>query len=188
MSSLGFIVALLSLTGAANAMLKPIEADFHPFGNKAVTVYKTTPRAIRRSISIFRWIGAQPIGGCNRLLLWRQLCNRSPAQFSTTAEYFATCGLVAASAEYRITTIHRTPPERCAEEGKSAIRWLRMNARHLGIDGMRVIARRGARRAGNGVYCDTRSNWCSDLSSLATAPLRSQWFGTRNNRGHRPWW
>ena len=37
MSSLGFIVALLSLTGAANATLKPIEADFHPVGNKAVT-------------------------------------------------------------------------------------------------------------------------------------------------------
>jgi hypothetical protein len=35
---------------------------------------------------------------------------------------------------------------------------------------------------------NTRSNWCSDLSSVATAPLRSQWFGARHNTGHRPWW
>jgi hypothetical protein len=44
MSSLGFNVAILSLTGVANATLKPIEADFHPSGNKIVTVYKTTPQ------------------------------------------------------------------------------------------------------------------------------------------------
>jgi|SRR6267154_13119 len=121
MSSLGFIVALLSLTGAANATLKPIEADFHPLGNKAVTVYKTTPSAKLKVYLYFPpdWSAAdrRPAivffcgGGC---------ATGSPAQFSTTAEYFATRGLVAASAEYRITTIHHPPPERCAEDGKSS--------------------------------------------------------------------
>jgi len=42
-----------------------------------------------------------------------------------------------------------------------------------------------ARWAGIGYLANTRLNWCSDSSSLATAPLRSQWFGTRNNTGHR---
>jgi acetyl esterase/lipase len=68
----------------------------------------------------------------------------NPAQFASTAAYFATRGLVAASAEYRIASIHHTPPERCIEDGKSAIRWLRMNARHLGIDDGRVIAGGGS--------------------------------------------
>src|SRR5690242_12278185 len=49
----------------------------------------------------------------------------SPAQFATTAEYFATRGLVAASGEYRI------------EDGKSAIRSLRMNARRMGMTAKR---------------------------------------------------
>jgi len=87
MSSLGFIVALLSLTGAANATLKPIEADFHPIGNKAVTVYKTTPQGDLKTYLYFPpdWSAAdrrQAIvfffgGGC---------ATGSPAQFSTRWE------------------------------------------------------------------------------------------------------
>lgn len=68
----------------------------------------------------------------------------SPEQFASTAEYFATRGLVAASAEYRIESIHHTPPQACAEDGNSAIRWLRMNASRLGIDPARIIAGGGS--------------------------------------------
>jgi acetyl esterase/lipase len=68
----------------------------------------------------------------------------SPAQFAATAEYFAARGMIAAAPEYRIESIHHTPPERCIEDGKSAIRWLRMNARHLGIDMRSVIAGGGS--------------------------------------------
>jgi hypothetical protein len=67
MSSLGFIVALLSLTGAANATLMPIEADFHAIGNEAVTVFLALFSAgLERGRS----------AACDRLLLWRRLCNR----------------------------------------------------------------------------------------------------------------
>jgi acetyl esterase/lipase len=72
----------------------------------------------------------------------------SPAQFAATAEYFAGRGMIATTPEYRIESIHHTPPERCIEDGKSAIRWLRMNARHLGIDTRRVIAGGGSSGAG----------------------------------------
>ncbi len=68
----------------------------------------------------------------------------SPTQFAATAEYFAGRGIIAAAPEYRMASIHHTPPERCIEDGKSAIRWLRMNARHLGIDTRRVIAGGGS--------------------------------------------
>src|SRR6267154_5782940 len=50
---------------------------------------------------------------------------------------------------------------------------------------MRGLCWRAGRESG---ILRIRANWCSDLSSLATAPLRSQWFGTRSNTGHRPWW
>ena len=140
-----FVIALLSVTGAAVAALKPIDADINPAGNKAIAVYKETPqgdlkvnlyfppgwRAADRRPAIVFFFGVGFFSG-------------SPAQFTTTAEYFATRGLVAASAEYRIGNVHHTPPERCAEDAKSAIRWLRMNARHLGIDAGRVIAGGGS--------------------------------------------
>jgi carboxylesterase type B len=45
----------------------------------------------------------------------------NPAQFASTAAYFAARGMVAASAEYRIESIHRTAPRACAEDAKSAI-------------------------------------------------------------------
>src|SRR5690349_11822002 len=70
--------------------------------------------------------------------------NKAVAVYKTTPQYFAARGLVATTPEYRIESIHHTPPERCIEDGKSAIRWVRMNARHLGIDTRRVIAGGGS--------------------------------------------
>jgi acetyl esterase/lipase len=138
-------LAFLSVVSAMPAALKPIDADLQPIANKAVVTYKTTPqgdlkmnlyfpagwrKADRRPAIVFFFGGSCATG--------------SPAQFATTAEYFATRGMVAASAEYRIESIHHTPPKRCAEDGKSAIRWLRMNARALGINAGRLIAGGGS--------------------------------------------
>jgi acetyl esterase/lipase len=139
------VLVFLSLSGAAGASLIAIEDEIQPAGNKAVLVYKTTPqgdlkinlyfppkwKATDRRPAIVFFFG----GSC---------ATGSPAQFATTAEYFATRGLVAASAEYRIESVHHTLPERCIEDGKSAVRWLRMNARHLGIDEGRLIAGGGS--------------------------------------------
>ncbi len=145
MRPLAFVLLSLSLPGTAGAALKPIEADLRPIGNKAVAVYKTTPqgdlkinlyfppdwKASDRRPAIVFFFG----GSCAR---------GSPAQFAPTAEYFAGRGLVAAAPEYRIANIHHTPPERCIEDGKSAIRWLHMSAPHLGIDPGRIIAGGGS--------------------------------------------
>lgn len=145
MRILRVVLALLWLVRAVSAGLKPIETDLHPVGNKAVAVYKTTPQGDLRINLYFppdwRDTDRRPAivfffgGSC---------ATGSPVQYATTAEYFATRGLVAASAEYRIESIHHTPPEACAEDAKSAIRWLRMNARRLGIDVGRVIAGGGS--------------------------------------------
>src|SRR5437868_819606 len=138
-------LAFLILVSGIAAALKPIDADLHPLDNKAVSTYKTTPqgdlrvnlyfppgwkKADRRPAIIFFFGGSCATG--------------TPAQFASTAQYFATRGLVAVSAEYRIENIHHTPPRACAEDAKSAIRWLRMNAARLGIDPTRLIAGGGS--------------------------------------------
>jgi acetyl esterase len=68
----------------------------------------------------------------------------SPSQFTSTAKYFASRGMVTASSEYRIRNKHQTGPEKCIEDAKSAIRWLRANARTLGIDPNRIAAGGGS--------------------------------------------
>lgn len=65
-------------------------------------------------------------------------------QFMAQADYFASRGLVAASADYRIKSIHKTEPDKCVEDAKSAVRWLRQHAAELGIDPDKVIASGGS--------------------------------------------
>lgn len=135
----------LSLSGAASAALTLIADEIQPHGNKAVMVYKTTPQGDLKVNLYFppKW-KATDHRPAIVFFFGGSCATGSPEQFATTAEYFATRGLIAASAEYRIESVHHTPPERCIEDGKSAIRWLRMNARHLGIDAGRLIAGGGS--------------------------------------------
>jgi acetyl esterase/lipase len=72
---------------------------------------------------------------------WR---NGSYLQFVPQAEYFATRGLVAISADYRIESKHKTRPDRAIEDARTAVRWVRANAGKLGIDPDRVIASGGS--------------------------------------------
>src|SRR5260370_11265388 len=116
MRILRVVLALLWLVRAVPAALKPIETDLHPIGNKAVAVYKTTPQGDLRINLYFppdwRDTDRRPAivfffgGSC---------ATGSPAQYTTTAEYFATRGLVAASAEYRTerstTRLRRRAPK-----------------------------------------------------------------------------
>jgi acetyl esterase len=139
------VLVVESVIGTASAALKPIDMDIHPVDSKAMAVYKRTPQGDlrinvyfppnwkandRRPAIVFFFAGSCATG--------------NPAQFAATAEYFAARGLVATAPEYRIESLHHTSPERCIEDGKSTIRWLRMNARHLGIDTRRVIAGGGS--------------------------------------------
>ena len=54
--------------------------------------------------------------------------------------YFASRGMVAASAQYRLLDRHGTTPLECIADAKSAIRWIRQNADGLNIDPGRVAA------------------------------------------------
>lgn len=68
----------------------------------------------------------------------------TPEQFFPQCEYLAKRGMVAISAEYRTKKHHGTSPLECANDGKSAIRWVRSNAQTLGIDSSKILAGGGS--------------------------------------------
>jgi acetyl esterase/lipase len=145
MTRVKILLALLTLATVAPSALKPTDGAITPVDNKTITVFKTTPQGDlkmnlyfpkdwkstdRRPAIVFFFGGGFVTG--------------TPAQFTTKAEYFASRGMVAATAEYRIGNKHHTPPEKCIEDAKSAVRWLRVNARNLGVDPTRVVAAGGS--------------------------------------------
>jgi acetyl esterase len=72
---------------------------------------------------------------------WR---NGSHQQFVPQAEYFASRGLVTACADYRIESAHKTTPDKCVEDAKSAMRWLRAKSRDFGVAPDRIVASGGS--------------------------------------------
>jgi len=64
--------------------------------------------------------------------------------FEKQAHYFAGRGLVAARADYRVRTRDGVTPDKCVEDARSAVRWLRKNADRLGIDPQQLIAAGGS--------------------------------------------
>ncbi len=68
----------------------------------------------------------------------------NPKQFFPHCRYFASRGMVAMSAEYRVKNKHGTTPFECTADGKSAVRWIRANAKKLGVDPERIVAGGGS--------------------------------------------
>lgn len=68
----------------------------------------------------------------------------APTQFYTHCAHLAERGMVAAAAEYRVKKKHGTSPDKCVSDGKSAVRYLRANAKKLGIDPDRIVAGGGS--------------------------------------------
>ena len=65
-------------------------------------------------------------------------------QFRPQAEHLARRGMVAALADYRVRSRHKTSPFACVADGKSAVRWLRANSARLGVDPKRIAAGGGS--------------------------------------------
>ena len=68
----------------------------------------------------------------------------TPAQFEQQCRYLASRGMVAMTAEYRIRNLHGTLATACVADGKSAVRWIRANAKRLGVDPGRIAAGGGS--------------------------------------------
>lgn len=65
-------------------------------------------------------------------------------QFQPQAEYFASRGLVAARADYRVKSRDGVTPDQCVQDARSAVRWMRKHAKELGIDPQKLIASGGS--------------------------------------------
>lgn len=68
----------------------------------------------------------------------------SPKQFEKHCAYLASRGMVAMTAEYRVSSRHGVKAVSCFRDAKSAMRWVRQNAKRLGVDPARVAAGGGS--------------------------------------------
>lgn len=68
----------------------------------------------------------------------------TPGQFLPHCQHLAERGMVAISVDYRVKSRQDAWPQDCIEDAKSAIRWVRKNAKRLGIDPKRVAAGGGS--------------------------------------------
>ena len=68
----------------------------------------------------------------------------SADQFVPQARYFASRGMVAMTVDYRVYTRQQARIVDCVADAQSAIRWVRANARRLGIDPDRIVASGGS--------------------------------------------
>jgi len=72
---------------------------------------------------------------------WR---SGSPQQFEQQCKYLASRGMVAMTADYRVSSRHNTQGKECVADAKSAVRWARQHADRLGIDPERILAGGGS--------------------------------------------
>ncbi|MBU63080.1 MAG: alpha/beta hydrolase [Opitutae bacterium] len=68
----------------------------------------------------------------------------TPGQFEMQCKYLASRGMVAITADYRVSSRNDTKATACVEDGKSAVRWIRKNARTLGVNSAKVAAGGGS--------------------------------------------
>jgi acetyl esterase/lipase len=68
----------------------------------------------------------------------------SPGQFAPHCEYFASRGMVAITADYRVSSRHGVKAVDCVKDAKSTIRYLRKHAEELGIDPEKIVASGGS--------------------------------------------
>lgn len=64
----------------------------------------------------------------------------TPLQFYRECAYYASKGMVAVSAEYRISYLHHSTPFESVDDAKDAIIWLRQNAAKWHIDPNRIVS------------------------------------------------
>ena len=68
----------------------------------------------------------------------------SPVQFLNQSKYLAARGMVAITADYRVASRYPVKVADCVRDANSAIRWVRQNAKRLGIDPDRIAAGGGS--------------------------------------------
>jgi acetyl esterase/lipase len=110
-----------------------------------VEVYKTAGD-VNLNIYIFEPKGHQPTDERAAIVFffgggWN---SGSPKQFEHQCRYLASRGMLALTADYRVRSRHGVKVPQCIADAKSAVRWVRANAKRLGIDPNRIAAGGGS--------------------------------------------
>ena len=140
-SRIVFVYIVLAGLCAAVSAGEPIaekppkgEFVFKTVGKRELKIYLDYPggwKASDRRGAIVFFFGGGWTGG-------------SVKQFEAQAAYFASRGLVAARADYRVKSRDRVTPDKCVEDARSAVRWIRKNAGKLGVDPAKLVASGGS--------------------------------------------
>jgi acetyl esterase/lipase len=135
MGRLTYLIAALTCAGVAGqAFANPETVSYKTVGDRELTLRVFKPEGwsagdSRGAIVFFHGGG------------WR---SGSPKQFFGEAEHLAKLGMVAFSAQYRLTSQDGVTPTMCISDAKSAMRFVRSHAAEFGIDPGRIAAGGGS--------------------------------------------
>jgi acetyl esterase/lipase len=108
-------------------------------------VYKTVPTR-DLTLSIYRPANWQATDRRPAIIFFHGggWSSGTPSQFAYQAQYYQQLGMVAILAAYRLRNTDGSYTEAAIYDARSALRWLKVNARSEGIDPIRIIAAGGS--------------------------------------------
>lgn len=137
-------LALLAASAMAQEK-KSAPLDDLRFDGARVETYKAIGE-VKLNIHIFEPAGHKASNNTPAIIFffgggWK---SGTPGQFEHQCRYLASRGMVAMTADYRVSSRHGTKAIACVQDGNSAIRWARSNTKRLGIDPKRIAAGGGS--------------------------------------------
>ncbi len=121
---------------ALREVLPPPAMDYHP----TIESYKELEDGSSLKVHIFRPENAKKKSPAVVFFFAGGWSSGSPLQFYRECATYAKMGMVTISVEYRIKMIHDTTPFAAVDDAADAMRWIRANAKRLGIDTKRIAA------------------------------------------------
>ncbi len=135
------ILVALALSFTASAQRKQVWPE--KFMGAKKVAYKTIGE-VKLHLHVFHPAKKNPNAPAIVLFFGGGWNHGTPGQFEQQCRYLASRGMVAMTAEYRIRNLHGTRAKACVEDGKSAVRWIRSNAKKLGVNPNQIAAAGGS--------------------------------------------
>jgi acetyl esterase/lipase len=122
----------------------PVESAVPEHAPSELVAYKKPSVGAPLRLHLFRPPDGTANGGAIVFFHGGGWIGGSVLQFYPHCDHFARRGLLAISVEYRTRESHGTPATACAQDGRSAMRWIRANASRLDVDADRIVAGGGS--------------------------------------------
>ena len=139
-----------------------------------MTMYKPTLSSPVKLPAIIFFFGGGWTGG-------------TPEHFKLQAEYLASRGMIAFCPDYRVKSRQGTSPFECVKDCHSAMRYLKVHSKELGIDSDKIVAAGGS-AGGHLAACTAiidEINEATDDLSISTRPFAMVLFNPVVDTGKR---